>query len=164
MKRLHVHVAVDDLAKSVRFYATLFAAEPAVLKDDYAKWMLDDPRVNFAISARGAAPGVEHLGIQVEDEAGLAEVYGRLARADAPVLEEGATACCYARSEKSWVTDPAGVPWEVFRTFGESAVYGGGAEASGGRLAATPTGRVVGKACCAPAAPEAGAIAASCCG
>jgi catechol 2,3-dioxygenase-like lactoylglutathione lyase family enzyme len=129
MKRLHVHVAVEDLATSVRFYATLFAAEPAVLKDDYAKWMLDDPRVNFAISARGAAPGVEHLGIQVEDEAGLAEVYERLARADAPVLEEGATACCYARSEKSWITDPAGVPWEVFRTFGDSAVYGDGAEA-----------------------------------
>ncbi len=164
MKRLHVHVAVEDLATSVRFYATLFAAEPAVLKDDYAKWMLDDPRVNFAISARGAAPGVEHLGIQVEDEAGLAEVYERLARADAPVLEEGATACCYARSEKSWITDPAGVPWEVFRTFGDSAVYGDGAEASGGRLAVTPTGMAVAKACCAPAAPEPRKAGAACCG
>jgi len=139
MKRLHVHVAVDDLSKSIRFYSTLFAAEPSVLKGDYAKWMLEDPRVNFAISARGAKPGIEHLGIQVEDEAGLTEVYGRLARAEAPVLDEGATTCCYAQSEKSWITDPAGVPWEVFRTFGESTVYGDGGEAKGGRLAATAT-------------------------
>jgi catechol 2,3-dioxygenase-like lactoylglutathione lyase family enzyme len=149
VKRLHVHVAVEDLPRSVRFYSTLFAAEPAVLKDDYAKWLLDDPRVNFAISARGAEPGVEHLGIQVEDEAGLAEVYARLWHAGAPVLEEGATTCCYAKSEKSWVTDPAGVPWEVFRTFGESAVYGGGAEAGGGRLAAA-----TGDACCTPRTPQ----------
>ncbi len=147
MKRLHVHIAVDDLARATRFYSTLFAAEPSVTKADYAKWMLDDPRLNLAISQRGAPAGVEHLGIQVEDEAELAEVYQRLGTADAPVLEEGETVCCYARSEKSWVTDPAGVPWEVFLTHGEAATYGDGSEAEGGRLAASPTGMPQ-KACC----------------
>ena len=116
MKHLHVHVAVADLQQSVRFYSTLFAAEPTVLKPDYAKWMLEDPRVNFAISARGAEPGIEHLGIQVEDEAELAEVYGRLKEAEGPVLEEGATTCCYAKSTKSWISDPTGVSWEAFLT------------------------------------------------
>lgn len=124
MKRLHVHVAVDDLDRSVGFYSTLFAAEPAVIKSDYAKWMLDDPRVNFAISARGTAAGIEHLGIQVEDAGELAEVYARIAKADAPVIEEGATTCCYAKSEKSWITDPQGVVWETFLTQGESNTYG----------------------------------------
>lgn len=100
MKRLHVHIAVDDLAQATRFYSTLFAAEPAVSKPDYAKWMLDDPRLNLAISQRGAKAGVEHLGIQVEDDAELAKVYQRLADADAPVFEEGETTCCYANSEK----------------------------------------------------------------
>ncbi|MGJ3647168.1 ArsI/CadI family heavy metal resistance metalloenzyme [Sphingomonas sp. GlSt437] len=124
MKRLHVHVAVDDLDRSVAFYSSLFAATPGVLKPDYAKWMLDDPRVNFAISARGGKADVEHLGIQVEDQAELAEVYGRIAKADAPVVEEGSTTCCYAKSEKSWVTDPQGVVWETFLTHGASTVYG----------------------------------------
>ncbi|MBY0283617.1 MAG: VOC family protein [Sphingomonas sp.] len=124
MKRLHVHVAVDDLDRSVGFYSTLFATEPTVIKPDYAKWMLDDPRVNFAISARGVKAGVEHLGIQVEDAGELAEVYARLDRADAPVVEEGATTCCYAKSEKSWITDPQGVVWETFLTQGESTTYG----------------------------------------
>ncbi|MBA4225451.1 MAG: glyoxalase/bleomycin resistance/dioxygenase family protein [Hyphomonas sp.] len=159
MKRLHVHIAVDDLSRSVAFYSTLFATQPTVLKDDYAKWMLDDPRVNLAISARGAAAGVEHLGIQAESSEELAEVYARLKAADAPVLEEGATVCCYAKSEKSWISDPAGVPWEVFHTVGESAVYGGGPEVAGGRLAATQTGMAV-----AAPAPKAEAPAASCCG
>lgn len=149
MKRLHVHVAVDDIARAAKFYETMFAAPPSVLKPDYAKWMLDDPRVNFAISARGAKAGVEHLGIQVEDAGELAEVYARMEAADAPVLEEGETVCCYARSEKSWVTDPAGVAWEVFRTDGEAAEYGGGAVADGGRLSVTPTGRPD-SACCTP--------------
>lgn len=124
MKRLHVHVAVDDLDRSVGFYSTLFAAAPTVLKPDYAKWMLDDPTVNFAISARGGTAGVEHLGIQVEDSTELAEVYARLDQADAPVVEEGATTCCYAKSEKSWITDPQGVVWETFLTQGESTTYG----------------------------------------
>jgi hypothetical protein len=124
MKRLHVHVAVSNLGDSIRFYSELFAAKPAVLKGDYAKWMLEDPRVNFAISQRGAASGIRHLGIQVEDHAELEEVYARLQRADRPVLEEGATTCCYARSEKSWIEDPQGIRWETFLTTGESTTYG----------------------------------------
>ena len=124
MKRLHVHVAVDDIGASVHFYSELFAARPAVLKEDYAKWMLEDPRVNFAISRRGQGTGIRHLGIQVEDQVELAQVYGRLKRADRPVLEEGATTCCYARSEKSWIEDPQGVKWETFLTVGEATTYG----------------------------------------
>ncbi len=124
MKRLHVHVSVEDIAQSVRFYSTLFAAEPAVIKPDYAKWMLDDPRVNFAISTRSGETGLDHLGIQVETPDELHEVYERLQQAGRPVLEEGATTCCYAKSEKSWITDPQGLSWETFLTSGESTVYG----------------------------------------
>ncbi|MGO8917317.1 MAG: ArsI/CadI family heavy metal resistance metalloenzyme [Stellaceae bacterium] len=154
MKRLHVHVAVEDLARSVRFYATLFAAEPTVLKPDYAKWMLDDPRVNFAISERGRAAGLSHLGIQVEDRTELAEVYGRLQRAERPVLDTGATTCCYAKSEKQWIADPQGVPWETFLTHGESTVYG---ESEALEQLAAVT------ACCdEPASPPAQAKAKSC--
>jgi catechol 2,3-dioxygenase-like lactoylglutathione lyase family enzyme len=125
MKRFHVHIGVDDLAASIRFYSTLFAAQPVVRKPDYAKWMLDDPRVNFAISQGRGSSGIHHLGIQAEDANELAEVYGRLAAAQRPVLDEGATVCCYAKSTKSWITDPQGVAWETFFTNGESAVYGG---------------------------------------
>ena len=121
MKRLHVHVSVKDLEASVRFYSQLFAAEPTVRKSDYAKWMLEDPRVNFAISARDGRPGVQHLGIQVEDRGELAEVYERLRRAQRPVIEEGETTCCYAHSEKSWIDDPQGVQWETFLTTGRAA-------------------------------------------
>jgi catechol-2,3-dioxygenase len=124
MKRLHIHVSVDDVAASIRFYNTLFASEPTVTKSDYAKWMLEDPRVNFAISKRGGESGIRHLGIQVEDRAELADVYTRLKRAETPVLEEGATTCCYAMSEKSWIEDPQGIQWETFLTTGESTVYG----------------------------------------
>ena len=124
MKRLHVHVSVGDLEASIRFYSQLFAADPTVRKGDYAKWMLEDPRVNFAISQRGGEGGVQHLGIQVSDRAELAEVYARLQRAARPVIEEGETICCYARSEKSWIDDPQGVRWETFLTTGESTVYG----------------------------------------
>jgi len=124
MKRLHVHVSVKDIDSSVRFYSRLFDANPTVEKPDYAKWMLDDPRVNFAISRRDGKPGVQHLGIQVEDRSELAEVYERLQRAQGPVIEEGETTCCYAQSEKSWIDDPQGVQWETFLTTGESAVYG----------------------------------------
>ena len=127
MKRLHVHVSVADLDESIRFYSILFAARPAVQKDDYAKWMLDDPRVNFAISKRDRSTGVKHLGIQVEDHAELAEVYGRIEHTQRPVLNEGKTTCCYAKSEKNWVEDPQGVQWETFLTTGESTVYGGDA-------------------------------------
>jgi catechol 2,3-dioxygenase-like lactoylglutathione lyase family enzyme len=124
VKRFHVHVAVKDLEASIRFYSQLFASAPAVRKPDYAKWMLEDPRVNFAISHRDAPPGVQHLGIQVEGRAELDEVYARLRRADAPMLDEGATTCCYAHAEKSWIADPQGVQWETFLTTGESTVYG----------------------------------------
>src|SRR5712691_9412681 len=125
MKRLHVHVSVEDLAQSIRFYSTLFAAEPTVIKDDYAKWMLEDPRVNFAISTRtGRAAGISHLGIQVEDETELAEVYERLTRAERPTVEAKATTCCYAKSDKQWIADPQGVPWETFFTYGEATTYG----------------------------------------
>lgn len=127
MKRLHVHVGVDNLDSSIAFYSTLFGAAPTVAKPDYAKWMIEDPRVNFAISSgRHADKGIEHLGIQVEDADELREVYGRLEAADRPVLEEGATTCCYARSEKSWIADPDGVVWETFLTHGEATVYGDG--------------------------------------
>jgi catechol 2,3-dioxygenase-like lactoylglutathione lyase family enzyme len=125
VKRLHVHVGVDDLSQSIRFYSTLFAADPTVVEDDYAKWMLDDPRVNFAISAGNhAKKGIEHLGIQVESTDELADVFGRLKAADRPVLEEGATTCCYAKSEKSWIADPDGVVWEAFLTNGAATTYG----------------------------------------
>ena len=127
MKRLHVHVSVDDLAQSTRFYSTLFAAGPTVVKDDYAKWMLEDPRVNFAISTReGRAAGISHLGIQAEDETELAEVYDRLSSAGRPTIEAKGATCCYAKSDKQWITDPQGVPWETFFTYGESTVYGEG--------------------------------------
>jgi uncharacterized glyoxalase superfamily protein PhnB len=125
MKRLHVHVAVDDISKAVAFYSTLFGATPTKEKQDYAKWQLDDPRVNFAISARGQTPGVQHLGIEAESSEELAKVYERAAAADATMMREGETVCCYARSEKGWVRDPAGVSWEVFHTFGDSPAFGG---------------------------------------
>jgi len=125
MKRLHVHVGVEDLDRSIRFYSTLFAAEPVKVKDDYAKWMLDDPRVNFAISAgKHESKGIQHLGVQAESNDELSEVYGRLKAAERPVLEEGRTTCCYARSEKSWIADPDGVVWEAFHTDGEATTYG----------------------------------------
>jgi catechol 2,3-dioxygenase-like lactoylglutathione lyase family enzyme len=155
MKRLHVHVSVDDLSKAIGFYSALFAAKPSVVKPDYAKWMLDDPRVNFAISMRGRAVGLDHLGIQVEDQAELHEVYDRLGQAGGTVIEQGATTCCYAQSEKSWIDDPAGIAWETFLTTGESTVYGDGSgERSGeARIAhassAAPSGGKAG-ACCAP--------------
>src|SRR5918995_4115157 len=146
MKQLHVHVAVDNLDTSIHFYSVLFAAEPTVAKPDYAKWMLDDPRVNFAISARGGATGVQHLGIQAEDAAELDAVFGRLAAAGRPVLEEAGATCCYAHSEKQRVSDPQGVPWETFLTHGESTVYGEGGALE--RLAAVGGGAA--SACCAP--------------
>jgi catechol 2,3-dioxygenase-like lactoylglutathione lyase family enzyme len=154
MKRLHVHVAVQNLDASIRFYSQLFAATPTVMKPDYAKWMLDDPRVNFAISARGAATGIEHLGIQVENKDELSDVYERLQGADAPVLEEGATTCCYAKSEKSWIEDPQGVKWETFLTSGESTIYGNDADVASGTACCTPASLTSEKqsanTCCTP--------------
>ncbi len=145
MKRLHVHVAVNDLQHSIGFYSALFAAEPTVTKADYAKWMLDDPRVNFAISTRGRQAGLDHLGIQVENKDELKEIYGRLHKAGGDVIEQGQTSCCYEKSEKSWIDDPAGISWETFLTSGESTDYGDGTGEREARIAHT-------NACCAPQA------------
>ncbi|HEX2649489.1 MAG TPA: ArsI/CadI family heavy metal resistance metalloenzyme [Burkholderiales bacterium] len=124
MKRLHVHVGVHDIEQSVRFYSALFAAEPAVKKADYAKWMLDDPRVNFAISTRGKKGGLDHLGIQAESSQELEEIGSRLAQADVSVLPQKDAACCYAKSDKYWTIDPQGVPWESFHTLDAIPVFG----------------------------------------
>jgi predicted enzyme related to lactoylglutathione lyase len=147
MKRLHVHVAVENLERSIEFYSTLFAAQPATVKTDYAKWMLDDPRVNFAISTRGREPGLDHLGIQVENADELQEVYARLHKAGGDVIEQGQTACCYAKSEKAWIDDPAGIAWETFLTTGESTTYGDG---SGERVPRVAHEKQ--SACCVPQA------------
>lgn len=147
MKRFHVHVGVADLDASIAFYSGLFGAAPSVTKPDYAKWMLDDPRVNFAISHKAdAGRGIEHLGLQVDSSAELAEVYGQLKAAKGPVLEEGATTCCYARSEKSWISDPDGVVWEAFLTTGDSTVYGDSPD-----IATLASHGAAAGACCAPA-------------
>ena len=153
MKRFHVHMAVENLPQSIGFYSALFAAQPAVVKTDYAKWMLDDPRVNFAISTRGRQPGLDHLGIQVDDTGELHEVYARLHKAGGRIAEQSQTACCYAKSEKSWIDDPAGVAWETFLTTGESIVYGDGTGERDARVV-----RDKQSACCVP---EAAAIAAT---
>ena len=142
MKRMHVHVSVDDLQHSIDFYSVLFAAQPTVVKTDYAKWMLNDPRMNFAISARGRQTGLDHLGIQVEDKDELNEVYARLHKAGGDVIEQDQTSCCYAKSEKSWIDDPAGIAWETFLTTGESIDYGDGSGEREARIAHTK--------CCAP--------------
>lgn len=162
MKRVHVHVAVDDLAESIRFYSTLFAAEPSVRKTDYAKWMLEDPRLNFAISDRAGTPGIEHLGIQVETQNELQEVYARLRKADRSILEEGVTTCCYARSEKSWISDPQGISWETFLTSGESTVYGEDRNLPSATGSACCTPETPQGACCPPKAEL--APDAPCCG
>jgi lactoylglutathione lyase len=154
MKRFHVHVHVDDLARSIAFYSRLFGTEPARVEADYAKWMLEDPRVNFAISTRGREAGVDHLGFQADDAAELAALRERAADADAALRDEGPTTCCYARSDKHWVTDPQGIAWEHFQTLGDIPVFGDGPKAA------------VAAECCAPAeAPAAATPAepAACC-
>lgn len=164
MKRFHVHVAVPDLQQSIRFYSTMFGAEPSVVKTDYAKWMLEDPRINFAISQRGAQAGVNHLGFQVDDAAELEQIHGRLEAAEGAVLEEKDVSCCYARSDKYWVTDPAGIPWESFHSLGSVPFYHGDAqqeEAAGTCCAPAPEKESAGGTCCAPAAK---ASKATCCG
>ncbi len=137
MKRFHVHVAVEDLAASIRFYSTLFGAGPAVVKDDYAKWMLDDPRVNFAISSRGGKPGVNHLGLQTDSDEELESLNAQLQQADLATQAEQGIACCYARSNKYWVTDPTGIAWETFHTLGSVPTF-------------NEEPAQVGEACCTP--------------
>jgi hypothetical protein len=156
MKRFHVHLHVDDLAKSVGFYSKLFASEPARLEGDYAKWMLEDPPVNFAISTRGTQPGIDHLGIQTDDPAELATMKARAEAADMALLDEGETTCCYARSEKHWVTDPQGVAWEHFHTLADIPVFNEAAvQAPTGSAGCAPNDAVAAEAaepaaCCAP--------------
>jgi catechol 2,3-dioxygenase-like lactoylglutathione lyase family enzyme len=145
MKRFHVHVNVDALDASIRFYSTLFGVGPSVVKADYAKWMLDDPRINFAISQRGRSAGVDHLGLQAEDAAELETIGRRLHAADAVALAEKATTCCYARSDKFWAEDPQGVRWESFHSFGEATTYTAVPETMASSVRAPAS-------CCGPAA------------
>ncbi len=155
MKRFHVHVRVDDLDSSMRFYSTLFGAEPTVVKPDYAKWMLDDPRVNFAITAGSTSAGLDHLGLQVESDEDLAIIAGRLDAAGQSVVRQEYAACCYARGNKGWVSDPTGISWETFHTFGDSTVYGN--DRAPRPAAAKP---LESASCCAPAPSSTSA----CCG
>lgn len=148
MKRFHIHVGVQDLNKSVAFYSTLFGQKPSKLKDDYAKWMLEDPRINFAISTRVSEKGVDHLGIQVEEDGELLEITERLKKADLGVFDEGETTCCYAESKKAWVQDPSGIPWEAYRTMADAELFKG-----------KPEEPKAESACCAPKAPA----KSSCC-
>ena len=138
MKRLHVHIKVENIEESARFYAALFGREPDKREPDYAKWMLDDPSANVSISKRSGAAGVDHVGVQVDNDAALSEIASRLAAAKGDVIEETGATCCYARSNKQWATSPEGVVWELFHTFGDSATYG--------------KSRPQAAACCAPAA------------
>ena len=157
MKRMHVHVAVENLDQAIGFYSTLFGAQPAVVKDDYAKWMLDDPRLNFAISTRGEAPGIDHLGFQVDSEEELAGLKARAEAADMALLDEGSATCCYARSDKHWVVDPAGIAWEHFHTLGDIPVFSE-------KQAAEPAPSA--SACCAPRGKPVGIavkLASPCC-
>ena len=159
MKRLHVHVAVDDLAANIRFYSTVFGAPPTVVKDDYAKWMVEDPRVNFAISARGMKAGIDHLGIQVDSDAELGELRQRVGDADIAARDQAGAACCYASSNKYWTTDPQGIAWETFHTLGAIPVFGQDGKLEEGDAAQSVP-------CCAPAAkiiPIAAEPAKACC-
>ena len=158
MNRFHVHLNVADLESSIRFYSALFASEPSVRKSDYAKWMLEDPRINFAISNTGRVPGIDHLGLQVDEAAGLAELGRRLDAAGGTVVPEDAAVCCYAKSDKLWTEDPQGTRWESFHTTGEATTYYAGESACATDGAAcTPDLAQMkpkvekGSACCAPA-------------
>lgn len=142
MKRFHVHVAVADLEQNIRFYSTVFGVPPTIVKDDYAKWMLDDPRVNFAISQRGAKPGLDHLGFQVESDEELAALRAQVERAEIAALDQPEAACCYAKSNKYWTADPQGIAWETFRSLSSIPVYGDVSKAAGGSESS----------CCAPQA------------
>jgi catechol 2,3-dioxygenase-like lactoylglutathione lyase family enzyme len=148
MKRFHVHAHVEDLPQSVAFYSKMFGAEPTRIESDYAKWMLDDPRINFAISTRGDKPGVDHLGIQTDTEEELVELKARAQAADMALLDDGETTCCYARSDKYWITDPQGIAWEQFHTLGDIPVF-----SERKPTVATES------ACCAGAAPRAKPVA-----
>jgi catechol 2,3-dioxygenase-like lactoylglutathione lyase family enzyme len=145
MKRFHVHVAVDNLQENIRFYSSIFGAQPTVLKEEYAKWMIDDPRVNFAISTRGRNPGVDHLGIQAESNPELKDLRVGIVAAQAPILEQKDASCCYVKSDKYWTLDPQGIPWETFHTLESVPVYGQDSQPAKGFEAPVKAG-----ACCVP--------------
>lgn len=166
MKRFHLHVSVKDLEESIRFYSTVFAAQPGVRKPDYAKWMLDDPRINFAISTSRQPVGVNHLGFQVETDEELRGMHARLAAADARLVQEDEQPCCYAQSNKYWVTDPAGIAWETFHTLGSIPVYGEDTNVFNHGTASVPgpsVGAVSQGACCVPTAKTEDQPGASAC-
>ena len=152
MKRFHLHVSVDNLEQSIQFYSTLFAAAPAVREPDYAKWMLDDPRVNFAISTRRQPVGVNHLGFQVETDEELRSMHTQLQAADARLIQEDEQPCCYAQSNKYWVTDPTGIAWETFHTLGSIPVYGEDTPVFNHGESTVPNEKAAGRACCVPEA------------
>ena len=160
MKRLHVHVSVEDLGRSICFYSELFASEPVVRKDDYAKWMLDDPRVNFAISTHRQPVGINHLGFQVDSDEELRDMRAQLAAADARMVEEREQLCCYAKSDKYWVTDPTGIAWETFHTLGSVPVYGEDTAVFNHGASIVPVEKTASE-CCVPA-PQ-GQSTTSCC-
>jgi catechol 2,3-dioxygenase-like lactoylglutathione lyase family enzyme len=160
MKRLHVHISVKDLPSSICFYRTLFGVEPVVTKPDYAKWMLEDPRVNFAISINRQPVGINHLGFQVESDEELRGMRARLAAADARMVEESGQACCYALGDKYWVTDPTGIAWETFHTLGSLPVYGEDTSVFAHGAATVPS-EDSGSQYCVPVSEA--ASAASCC-
>ncbi len=152
MKRFHVHVHVEDLAQSVAFYSKMFATEPTRRESDYAKWMLDDPRINFAISTRGGTPGVDHLGIQTDTADELVALKAQAKSADLALFDQGETSCCYAKSEKHWITDPQGVAWEHFHTLGDIPVFGSGSLSS--KAVEPMAAPSESSACCSPSAPR----------
>lgn len=159
MKRFHIHLSVADLDQAAGFYSRLFGSEPSVRKSDYAKWLLDDPRLNFAISARGHAPGLNHLGFQVDEADELAALQQRFEQADIASVAESGAACCYARSDKHWVEDPAGIAWEHFHSLGDIPVFGGPAATETDAGAVADNGD-----CCVPLATQADdAEDAACC-
>jgi catechol 2,3-dioxygenase-like lactoylglutathione lyase family enzyme len=160
MKRFHVHVSVADLDKNIRFYSGMFGAPPTVVKPDYAKWMLEDPRINFAISRRGNAPGVNHLGLQVDSDEELKGLRAGAASADVAVLDQANASCCYAKSDKYWVTDPQGVAWETFHTLGSVPTFGDDTEPAAAAGCCTPAAS---SACCGPAATEESRTKSGCC-
>ncbi len=167
MKRFHIHVSVHDLAQSIRFYSTLFGAEPSRVEADYAKWMLEDPRMNFAISTRCQPAGVNHLGFQVNSADELRGMHAQLEAADARLIREDEQACCYARADKYWVTDPTGIAWETFHTLGNIPVYGEDTPVFDHGASVVPTqtvGAASQAACCVPAPKsEPKAIRSGCC-
>lgn len=162
MKRFHVHVAVEDLSASVRFYSSIFGVPPTILKHDYAKWMVEDPRLNFAISSRGVKPGIDHLGMQVDSDEELQGLRQQVANAEIAAFDQKQAACCYAQSNKYWITDPQGVAWETYHTLAQAEIYG----TDIGKTATASTPKI--EACCAPqsksaAGGESKATKASCC-